>query len=130
MPRRFCLSQRRAAFELLDDVLEGCINPGRGFDYSTHLDGIVEAYTAMDERCASSRSCESQPHIDAWISGSQGVRRIPVLSGRAVARFPALARFAPRLLVPDLADQVSTHLREGIIEVALMGGGHEVRPSA
>jgi len=58
-----------------------------------------------------------------------GRRRIPVRSGRAIARLPALARFAPRSLVLDLTDQVSTHLREGIIEVALVAGGHEVRPS-
>jgi len=49
--------------------------------------------------------------------------------GRAIARLPALARFAPRSLVLDLADQVSTHLCEGMIKVALVGGGHEVRPS-
>jgi len=48
-------------------------------------------------------------------------------SGRALARLPALARFAPRPLVLNLADQVSTHLREGMIEVAFAGGGHEVR---
>jgi threonine dehydrogenase-like Zn-dependent dehydrogenase len=38
--------------ELLDDVLEGRINPGRVFDFETDLDGLVEAYTAMDERRA------------------------------------------------------------------------------
>ena len=38
--------------ELLDDVLEGRINPGRVFDYETDLDGIAEAYAAMDERRA------------------------------------------------------------------------------
>jgi hypothetical protein len=54
MPRRFFLSLRRAALELLDDVLESRINPGRVFDYRTDLDGIVETrlYTAMDERRA------------------------------------------------------------------------------
>jgi threonine dehydrogenase-like Zn-dependent dehydrogenase len=52
MPRRFCWSLRRAALELLDDVLEGRINPGSLFDCSTDLDAIVEAYTAMDERRA------------------------------------------------------------------------------
>ena len=36
---------------------------------------------------------------------------IPGRSGRAITRLPALARFAPRFLVLDLADQVSTHLR-------------------
>jgi threonine dehydrogenase-like Zn-dependent dehydrogenase len=38
--------------ELLDDVLEGRINPGRVFDFETDLDGIAEAYAAMDERRA------------------------------------------------------------------------------
>ena len=38
--------------ELLDDVLEGRINPGRVFDFETDLDGIGEAYAAMDERRA------------------------------------------------------------------------------
>ena len=38
--------------ELLDDVLEGRIDPGRVFDFETDLDGIGEAYAAMDERRA------------------------------------------------------------------------------
>jgi threonine dehydrogenase-like Zn-dependent dehydrogenase len=38
--------------ELLDDVLEGRIEPGRVFDFETDLDGIAEAYAAMDERRA------------------------------------------------------------------------------
>jgi threonine dehydrogenase-like Zn-dependent dehydrogenase len=38
--------------DLLDDVLEGRINPGRVFDFETDLDGIPEAYAAMDERRA------------------------------------------------------------------------------
>jgi hypothetical protein len=38
--------------ELLDDVLEGRINPGRVLDYETDLDGVPEAYAAMDERRA------------------------------------------------------------------------------
>jgi threonine dehydrogenase-like Zn-dependent dehydrogenase len=38
--------------ELLDDVLEGRIAPGRVFDFATDLDGIGEAYAAMDERRA------------------------------------------------------------------------------
>jgi threonine dehydrogenase-like Zn-dependent dehydrogenase len=37
---------------LLDDVLEGRIDPGRVLDYETDLDGIAEAYAAMDERRA------------------------------------------------------------------------------
>ena len=38
--------------ELLDDVLEGRINPGRVFDFETDLEGVPEAYAAMDERRA------------------------------------------------------------------------------
>ena len=38
--------------ELLDDVLGGRINPGRVLDFETDLDGIAEAYAAMDERRA------------------------------------------------------------------------------
>ena len=38
--------------ELLDDVLDGRINPGRVFDFETDLDHIAEAYKAMDERRA------------------------------------------------------------------------------
>jgi threonine dehydrogenase-like Zn-dependent dehydrogenase len=38
--------------ELLDDVLEGRINPGRVLDLETDLDGVAEAYAAMDERRA------------------------------------------------------------------------------
>jgi threonine dehydrogenase-like Zn-dependent dehydrogenase len=38
--------------ELLDDVLEDRINPGRVFDFETKLDGIADAYAAMDERRA------------------------------------------------------------------------------
>lgn len=38
--------------ELLPDVLEGRINPGRVLDYETDLDGIADAYAAMDERRA------------------------------------------------------------------------------
>src|SRR4029453_4289941 len=34
-------------------------------------------------------------------------------SGRAITHLPTLARFAPPALLLDLADQVSTHLREG-----------------
>ena len=59
----------------------------------------------------------------------QGATESAAGSGRAITRLAALARFAPRPLVLDLADQVSTHLGEGMIKVALVGGGHEVRPS-
>jgi threonine dehydrogenase-like Zn-dependent dehydrogenase len=38
--------------ELLDDVLEGRIEPGRVFDYETDLDRVADAYAAMDERRA------------------------------------------------------------------------------
>ncbi len=38
--------------ELLDDVLEGRFDPGRVLDYETGLDGIADAYAAMDERRA------------------------------------------------------------------------------
>jgi threonine dehydrogenase-like Zn-dependent dehydrogenase len=38
--------------ELLEDVLEGRINPGRVLDYETDLDAIADAYAAMDERRA------------------------------------------------------------------------------
>jgi threonine dehydrogenase-like Zn-dependent dehydrogenase len=38
--------------ELLGDVLEGRINPGRVFDFETDLDHVAEAYKAMDERRA------------------------------------------------------------------------------
>jgi threonine dehydrogenase-like Zn-dependent dehydrogenase len=38
--------------EFLDDVLDGRIDPGRVLDFETELDGIAEAYAAMDERRA------------------------------------------------------------------------------
>jgi len=38
--------------ELLDDVLSESINPGLVLDYETDLEGIAEAYAAMDERRA------------------------------------------------------------------------------
>jgi len=50
-------------------------------------------------------------------------------SVRAMTHLPALARFAPRSLVLDLSDQFSAYLREGMIKVVLVGGGHEVGPS-
>jgi threonine dehydrogenase-like Zn-dependent dehydrogenase len=43
---------RRYIPELLDDVLEGRIHSGRVFDFETSLDGVAEAYAAMDERRA------------------------------------------------------------------------------
>jgi threonine dehydrogenase-like Zn-dependent dehydrogenase len=38
--------------ELLDDVLAERINPGRVLDFETDLDGVPDAYAAMDERRA------------------------------------------------------------------------------
>ena len=38
--------------QLLPDVLEGRIDPGRVFDLETNLDGVAEAYAAMDQRRA------------------------------------------------------------------------------
>jgi len=38
--------------ELLDDVLAERIDPGKVLDYETDLDGIADAYAAMDERRA------------------------------------------------------------------------------
>ena len=38
--------------ELLPDVLEGRITPGRVFDAEFALEDIAEAYAAMDERRA------------------------------------------------------------------------------
>jgi threonine dehydrogenase-like Zn-dependent dehydrogenase len=38
--------------ELLDDVLAERINPGRVLDFETDLDGVRDAYAAMDERRA------------------------------------------------------------------------------
>src|SRR5215217_4492693 len=38
--------------ELLPDVLEGRVNPGLVLDFDTDLDGVAEAYAAMDERRA------------------------------------------------------------------------------
>lgn len=43
---------RRYLPELLDDVLAGHIKPGRVFDFETDLDGVADAYAAMDERRA------------------------------------------------------------------------------
>ena len=43
---------RRYIPELLGDVLEGRINPGLVFDYTTDLNGVEEAYIAMHERRA------------------------------------------------------------------------------
>src|SRR5437588_5630112 len=43
---------RRYIPELLDDVLEGRIHPGLVFDFTTDLNGIKEAYDAMDQRRA------------------------------------------------------------------------------
>jgi hypothetical protein len=58
-----------------------------------------------------------------------GAAESPAGSGGAITRLAAFARFAPRSFVLDLSDQVSAHLRECMIKVALVGGGHEVSPS-
>jgi threonine dehydrogenase-like Zn-dependent dehydrogenase len=47
--------------ELLEDVLDGEIEPGRVFDFETDLDGVPEAYEAMDER----RAIKSLLHVSA-----------------------------------------------------------------
>ncbi|MCZ7664489.1 MAG: hypothetical protein M5U22_16865 [Thermoleophilia bacterium] len=36
--------------ELLDDVLTGRINPGRVFDFETHLEHIADAYAAAGSK--------------------------------------------------------------------------------
>ncbi|TMD33244.1 MAG: zinc-binding dehydrogenase [Chloroflexi bacterium] len=46
---------------LLNDVLDGRINPGRVFDFETDLDHVAEAYKAMDER----RAIKSLIRIDS-----------------------------------------------------------------
>jgi threonine dehydrogenase-like Zn-dependent dehydrogenase len=38
--------------DLLDDVLDGTIEPGLVLDFETDLDGVADAYAAMDERRA------------------------------------------------------------------------------
>ena len=38
--------------ELMGDVLDGRIDPGRVLDFETDLDGVADAYAAMDERRA------------------------------------------------------------------------------
>jgi threonine dehydrogenase-like Zn-dependent dehydrogenase len=43
---------RRYLPELLEDVLARRINPGRVFDFETDLEGVADAYAAMDERRA------------------------------------------------------------------------------
>ena len=43
---------RRYIPELLDDVLDGRIDPGRVFDFETDLEHVAEGYAAMDERRA------------------------------------------------------------------------------
>jgi threonine dehydrogenase-like Zn-dependent dehydrogenase len=47
--------------ELLPDVLEGRFDPGRVFDLTTDLDGVGEAYAAMDER----RAIKSLLHVSS-----------------------------------------------------------------
>jgi hypothetical protein len=73
--------------------------------------------------------CRCEDTTDYGGVAMQGAAESLAGLGRAIPRLPALARFAPRFLVLNLADQVSTHLREGMIKVAFVGGGHEVSPS-
>lgn len=42
--------------ELLPDVLEGRIQPGRVLDRIIHLDGVPDGYRAMNERRNAGRS--------------------------------------------------------------------------
>jgi hypothetical protein len=80
---------------------------------------------------SSSRRFLTTPAVDLG-AGKPLVRALLLRrsTGRsAVTRLAALPRFAPRPLVLDLSDQVSAHLREGMIKVALVGRSHEVSPS-
>jgi threonine dehydrogenase-like Zn-dependent dehydrogenase len=43
-------AQRPYIEELLPDVLEGRIEPGKVFDRTVDLDGVPEGYRAMDAR--------------------------------------------------------------------------------
>ena len=60
--------------ELLEDVLAERINPGRVLDYETDLEGIADAYAAMDERRAiksmSFRSDAVRAASAAWSRGT------------------------------------------------------------
>jgi hypothetical protein len=85
--------------------------------------------SSANTRAISSSRTRSRGSAVDLNQGDRGAAESPAGSGRAFASLQALARFATRPLVLDLADQISTHLREGMIEVALVGGGHEVRPS-
>ena len=55
--------------ELLDDVLEGRINPGLVFDYETDLDGTPDAYAAMDERRAIKSLITGRLAVSGWTDG-------------------------------------------------------------
>ena len=43
-------ARRRVLEELLPDVLEGRIQPGRVFDRVTDLEGVPDGYRAMNQR--------------------------------------------------------------------------------
>jgi hypothetical protein len=77
-----------------------------------HLDTDLGSDT--DDACAlvMLRACRTSNHGIMTGADLKAVGRVCL---------SALARFAPRSLVLDLADQVSTHLREGMIKVALVG---------
>ncbi len=59
--------------DLLDDVLAGTINPGCVLDYETDLDGIADAYAAMDER----RAIKTLLTVDATSSRYHEIRSTP-----------------------------------------------------
>ena len=69
--------------ELLDDVLEGRIDPGLVLDYETDLDHIAEAYAAMDERRAIKSLIRVSSHEDlvraraARVADARTATRIP-----------------------------------------------------
>jgi len=44
------VARRRVLEELLPDVLEGRIQPGRVFDRVTDLEGVPDGYRAMNQR--------------------------------------------------------------------------------
>ena len=53
--------------ELMEDVLAGRINPGRVFDFETDLDGIADAYAAMQERSQWPLTLTTTPSVPASI---------------------------------------------------------------
>src|SRR5829696_5261926 len=84
-----------------------------------HISTSLDGYVAGPNQSQEDPLGEGGERLHDWVIGLKAWRQ----------SLPALAGFAPRSLFLDLADQVSTHLREGMIKVALVGGCHEVRPS-